>query len=200
MEVVRFTDQYELAALVYDMSPDELRERDERQAQVLQRWVALTDGETVGAVSTWLRPDDRMFLYFVGPDRAAYPPLTAAVVESLRRTVHTLADAADRETIEALQNAGFRTELVEERFRIRFDRAVSWLDRAWVPTGFSIHRANSVDEDRLFTLDNTLRQDTPGTDGWRGDRAWFHDELAEAPPFDSSARPASEPLTQSREE
>jgi GNAT superfamily N-acetyltransferase len=41
-----------------------------------------------------------------------------------------------------------------------------------------------VDEERLFVLDTTVRQDVPGTDGWRGDREWFREELAEAPPFD----------------
>lgn len=187
MEVLRFTDQYELAAVVYDLSSDELRGRDERQGQPLRRWIAVRDGEAVGAVSSWLRPDDRMFLYFVGHDRASYVPLTAAVVEALGRIVYTLVDAGDHEAVQALEAAGFDSELVEERFRIPFDKALGWLERAWIPSGFSIHPADTVDEDRLFTLDNTLRQDTLGTDGWRGDREWFHDELAEAPPFDPSA-------------
>lgn len=184
---MRFTGQYELAAVLYGMSPDELRGRDERQGQPLQRWIAISDGEAVGAVSTWSRPDNRTFLYFVGRDRTAYAPLTEAVVETLHRRVHTHIDANDTQAVEALEAAGFESELVEEGFRIRFDKALARLDRAWIPSGFSIHSADAVDEDRLFALDNTLRQDTLGTDGWRGDREWFHDELADAPPFDPSA-------------
>lgn len=187
MEIVRFTDQYELAAVVYDTSPADLRARDEKQCQPPQRWMALHDGEAVAAVSTWWRPDDRSFLYFAGRGLAAYSLLTDVVVEALRRSLHTFADAGDGELVDALQSAGFEIELVEEGFRIRFDTALRYLQRAWVPSGFSIHPADAVDEDRLFTLDNTLRQDTLGTDGWRGDRAWFHDELAESPPFDPSA-------------
>jgi GNAT superfamily N-acetyltransferase len=187
VEVVQFTDEYELAAPVYGISPEELRARDDRQGQPLQRWIALGHGRALGAVSTWLRPDDRMLLYFVGRDPAVYPPLTDAVVEALSRRVYTFVDADDREAVEALQDSGFATELVEERFRIRFDRALARLERAWVPAGFSIHPADAVDEDRLFALDNTLRRDTLGTDGWFGDRDWFRDELAESPPFDPSA-------------
>jgi GNAT superfamily N-acetyltransferase len=141
----------------------------------------------VGAVTTWSRPDSRTFLYLAGRDRSAYPQLTDAVVGTLRRRIHTHVDAGDSEAIVALAASGFDTELVEEGFRIRFDRALAWLDRAWIPSGFSIVSAAVVDEDRLFTLDNTLRQDTPGTDGWRGHRQWFHDEIAEAPPLDASA-------------
>ena len=184
---MRFTDEYELAAAVYDMAAAELRARDERQDQPLQRWMAVSDGEAVAAVTTWWRPDDRTFLYFVGADRAAYSLLTDAVVDALGRPVHTFVDAEDGELVEALRSAGFEVEVVEERFRIRFDRVLAWLRRAWVPSGFSIHPADTVDEDRLFILDNTLRQDTVGTDGWQGDRDWFHDELVESPPFDPSA-------------
>ena len=187
VKVVRFRDQYELAAGVYDVAAAELRALDERQGQPLQRWIAVHQGEAVAAVSTWRRPDDRTFLYFVGPDRAAYSLLTDAVVEALGQTAHTFADAGDGELVDALRSAGFKVELVEEGFRIRFDEVLARFRRAWVPSGLSIHSANAVDEDRLFALDNTLRQDTLGTDGWQGDRDWFHDELAESPPFDPSA-------------
>jgi GNAT superfamily N-acetyltransferase len=187
VEIVRFTDEYGLAAGVYDMAAAELRARDERQGQPLQRWLAVADGEASAAVSTWWRPDDRTFLYFVGPDQAAYSLLTDAVVDALDRPVHTFVDTEDHELVEAFRSAGFDVEVVEERFRIRFDHVLAWLRRAWVPTGFSIHPANTIDENRLFILDNTLRQDTVGTDGWRGDRGWFHEELTESPPFDPSA-------------
>jgi len=187
VEVLKFTDQYELAAGVYDMAAADLRARDERQGQPLQRWMAVHEGEAVAAVSTWWRPDDRIFLYFVGPDRAAYSLLTDAVVDALGRTVHTFANAGDGELVDVLRSAGFEIELVEEGFRIRFDEALARLRRAWVPSVLSIHPADTVDEDRLFILDNTLRHDTLGTDGWQGDRAWFHEELAESPPFEPSA-------------
>lgn len=186
IEVVRFTDQYEPAAVVYGTSAAALRERDERQDQPLQRWLAVQGAQVVAAVSTWSRPDLRTFLNFAG-HRAAYPRLTEAVVEELRKPVHTSAAADDAELARLLRSAGLDIELVEERFRIRFDEALARLRRAWAPPGLSIHPADSVDEEKLFNLDNRLRQDTPGTDGWRGNREWFHAELSESPPFDPSA-------------
>lgn len=37
-----------------------------------------------------------------------------------------------------------------------------------------------VDPDQLYELDLAMRNDVPGNDGWRGNRAWFNDELAAA--------------------
>lgn len=187
VEVLQFQHEYELVAPVYGVSPGELRARDDRQAQLLQRWVALDQGRAVGSVDTWLRPDDRMFLSFVGRKPAVWQPLADAVVAALGRPVYSFVDTDAPEAVAGLQAANFDIELEEERFRVRFDAALARLERAWLPSGFSIHPADTVDDDRLFTLDNTLRQDTPGTDGWRGDRDWFGRELAESPPFDPSA-------------
>ena len=39
------------------------------------------------------------------------------------------------------------------------------------PPGFAFRRADEVDEERLRQLDDALRQDVPGTDGWRWDAA-----------------------------
>ena len=187
MDVVQFSDQYALAAPLYEVSPGELRHRDELRGQPMFRWLAVREGVAAAAVTALPRPDGRMFLSFVGEDHPANGPLTVAASDSLRQPLFTFVAADDRRRVASLAMAGFETELVEEQFRIRFERALDLLDRAWLPSGFSIHRADHVDEDRLFTLDNTLRQDTPGTDGWRGDRSWFQQEIATSPPFDSAA-------------
>ena len=186
MNIVRFADEYELAAPLYDRSPEDLSARDRRQAQPVQRWLAIRNGAAVAAVSTWLRPDDRMFLHFVGHD-GAFGPLGEMAGETLGRPVHAIVDTASREGVDSLQRAGFEPEVASEAFEIRFDAALAWLRRAWVPAGFRIVAADAVDEDRLFDLDNTLRRDTPGTDGWRGDREWFREEFTESPPFDPTA-------------
>ena len=94
MQIQKFKDDYELAAEVYDRTPDELRRRDEQRVQPLRRWLALANNRTVAAVSAWLRPDDRMVLHFVGQHPEAYERLAEA--------------------------AHFRTELVADRFRIPF--------------------------------------------------------------------------------
>lgn len=187
MQVEAFIDQYELLAALSSTTADELRQRDKGQAGPPQRWIATRDGRPAGAVSAFRRPDQRTFLRFACPDPAAYGPLTGAAGRALGRRLHTLVDAEDVDALDALTAIGFRTVVVYEQFRIRFDRALAMLERARVPPGFSIYSADEVDEGRLFTLDNTLRQDTPGTEGWRGNRKWFRDELAESPPFDPAA-------------
>lgn len=187
MEIDIFTDQYEMAAGLYGTTDQELRRRDDRQSQPLQRWLAVDGGVAVGAVTTWLRPDDRTFLMFAGREPAVHAALAEAAAAALGRSVYTIVDADERDTVEALTTAGFATEAVGERFRIRFDQALLMLERAWIPSGVELHPADTVDENRLFTLDNTIRQDVLGTDGWSGDRQSFHEELTEAPPFDSTA-------------
>ncbi len=141
----------------------------------------------MAAVTALRRPDTRMFVSFVGSEPAAYGPLTEAAARSLGRPVSTMVDEDDVPKVAALRDAGFEPENVSERFRIGFGDVLPRLTRAWVPSGFSIHPADEVDEDRLFALDNAVRHDVPGTDGWQGDRRWFHEELAEAPPFDPAA-------------
>lgn len=52
------------------------------------------------------------------------------------------------------------------------------------PSGYRFVRADAVDEDRLRRLDDLLRQDVPGTDGWRWEPADFRDETWGNPHFD----------------
>jgi ribosomal protein S18 acetylase RimI-like enzyme len=52
------------------------------------------------------------------------------------------------------------------------------------PPGISFLTADRVDEDRLRELDDLLRQDVPGTDGWHWEPADFHEETWDNPHFD----------------
>jgi GNAT superfamily N-acetyltransferase len=48
------------------------------------------------------------------------------------------------------------------------------------PAGFELLTADRIEEDRLRELDDHLRQDVPGSDGWRWDAAGFRAELSGA--------------------
>jgi len=56
--------------------------------------------------------------------------------------------------------------------------------RAETPPGIRLLRADQVDETSLRRLDDALRQDVPGTDGWQWDEADFHEETYGSPHFD----------------
>jgi GNAT superfamily N-acetyltransferase len=45
-------------------------------------------------------------------------------------------------------------------------------------------RADQIEEEQLRLLDDLLRQDVPGTDGWRWDAEGFHEETYDAADFD----------------
>lgn len=177
MQVVRFRDQYDAVAPLYDVDEAQLRARDERQSQELRRWFAVESGAPIGAVVTWLRPDDRLFLMFRVTDVGAYGPLTEAAAEALGRSVSTTCDDAEADRLAALQSAGFRIEMTNDRFVVPFDVALRFAQRAWVPSGYEIRSVADVDEGRAFDLDNAVRNLVPGTDGWVGDRQWFGEEL-----------------------
>lgn len=182
MEILRFTDQYDFAAPLYGLEPDELRQRDHGSDP--SRWLAVTADGAVAACDSFERPDRRTFLRFAGAGHDAHAALATAAGRDLGRRVFAVVDEANREQLNALRDVGFSTEVVGERFRIGFDRALDWLRHARPPGGFTMRSADGVDEDRLFTLDNAIRNDVPGSDGWRGDRDWFRDEFSERPPFD----------------
>jgi len=117
----------------------------------------------------------------------AYPQLVAAAARDVGGNLYASADSDDADLLGALVLAGFIPEMEAERFQIRFDKALGWLNRARVPSTFGVEPANRVDVDRLVALDNIIRDDVPGTDGWHADRSWIHDELSDAPPFDPAA-------------
>lgn len=184
MHVTKLTDQFDAVAALLGTTPGEARDRFAGNGA--PSWLAIDGGTPVGLATARARPDRRTFLAFTVAAPAAYGPLARAAAATCG-DLHAAIDAADREAESALQACGFVTEVVTERFLVPFDRALTVLGRARPASGFTILGADEADEGRLFTLDNAIRQDVPGSDGWRGDRAWFREELADSPPFDPAA-------------
>mgnify|MGYP001823545003 CR=1 FL=1 len=176
MDVFRFDQHYELAAPLFDLTPDQLADRD-RQRSDTTRWLATSDNSALAAVDVVVRPDGRAFLGFRGSQRHAWRPLADATTAAMGRPVYATLAADDLEAIHTLEAAGFVLDLVFERFRVRFDDALAVLRRAWLPKSVNIHTADSVNMEKPFELDNTLRQDVPGINGWQGNRAGFREEI-----------------------
>jgi GNAT superfamily N-acetyltransferase len=124
-----------------------------------------------------IRPDGRRF---VRPREVSSAP---------PGDVYCTVDESDEDGLALCERLGFVVNRRESRFLLPTDPDVTGLRLASVPEGFSLLRADEVDLDRLRLLDDALRQDVPGTDGWRWDEAGFQAELDGA--FDPATYPVA---------
>ena len=155
-----------------------------RMARALT-WRALDAGVIAGEVSARLRPDGRWFLYFDAWRADAYPPLADAVASDLCRDLYVSLEDAEFDALDACAAAGFAVHRRESYYRIPTDPAVTRLTGAALPAGLDLISAADADITRLRLLDDALRQDVPGTDGWRWDPDEFRDETF-SPFFDAA--------------
>ena len=147
-------------------------------------WRAFAGEEGVGVVRALLRPDERCFVFFDACRTEAYGPLLAAVGRALGRDLYATVDEADDEGRALYEQLGFVVNRRESEYLIPTDPQVTGLCGVEEPPGFVLVGADQVAEDRLRVLDDTLRQDVPGTDGWRWDEAGFREETFGSPSFD----------------
>jgi RimJ/RimL family protein N-acetyltransferase len=120
----------------------------------------------------WTRPDGRCFV-FGEPDD-----------ELQAGRVFATADEADEARLEALARLGFAVRRRELVLRLATDPAAWDVSAVDPPSGIALVPADRVDEDRLRLLDDLLRQDVPGTDGWKWSRAGFRAETYDSADFD----------------
>jgi len=116
---------------------------------------------------TFLRPDGRRFV--IGPPDGDLP----------EGELFARVDESDVEQLRALEDLGF----VRERRELDLVLPTA-VPRLPVPTGFSAVRADDMDEEALRLLDDELRQDVPGTDGWLWTADDFREETFLSPQFD----------------
>jgi len=121
----------------------------------------------------WTRPDGRCFVF--GEPDDDLPP---------GRVYATTAEG-DEARVRALGGRGFavcRRELVLE---LPTDPAAWSVPAAETPPpGVAFVRADRFAEARLRALDDLLRHDVPGTEGWRWSPEGFREETYESPDFD----------------
>src|SRR4051794_16011651 len=121
------------------------------------------------AMRHWIRPDGRCFV-FGEPDDAL----------PLGRRLYATADESDAAILRSLAGLGFtfhRRELVLRIPTCDASWAVATVDP---PPGITFVRADAHDERQLRVLDDLLRQDVPGTDGWKWSPDGFHEETYES--------------------
>jgi ribosomal protein S18 acetylase RimI-like enzyme len=117
----------------------------------------------------WVRPDGRRFVRLSELDVASDEELYIDV------------DEEEAAVVARCLERGFVVNRRESVYRVPTARGPDLP----VPDGFVFVRADTVDERRLRVLDDALRQDVPGTDGWCWDEPGFLEELWQ-PAFDAS--------------
>jgi ribosomal protein S18 acetylase RimI-like enzyme len=137
----------------------------------------------VGTVKALLRPDNRCFIFFDSCRADAYQPLLAAAAESVDCDLYISVDEADSGKLASYLPLGLEVSRREGCYRVPTSPNATGLGGARLPTGLAVISAEDADEDRLRLLDDALRQDVPGADGWRWDAAGFHEETF-SPAFD----------------
>jgi ribosomal protein S18 acetylase RimI-like enzyme len=139
-------------------------------------WRALDGDVVAGEVSARVRPDSRCFVYFDTWRADAYPPLADAIARDLRRDLFVTLEDAEYDALDACATAGFIVHRRESYYRIPVDPAVTGLAGATLPAGLDVISAADADITRLRLLDDALRHDVPGAEGWRWDPEEFRAE------------------------
>jgi hypothetical protein len=152
---------------VVRIPPDPAAAPDDPRALPELTWRAFDGDEVAGHVSAWLRPDNRCQLFFDLWRPDAYAPLADAVARDLRRDLYVTLDDGELDAFEACVAAGFTEYRRESYYRIPVESALTALAGTTMPAGLDVLSAVDADLDRLRLLDDALRQDVPGAEGWR---------------------------------
>jgi ribosomal protein S18 acetylase RimI-like enzyme len=147
-------------------------------------WRALAGGEVAGEAHAMLRPDRRWFVSVDSWTPAAFSALVSAVTDDLRHDLYTMIDEDDEAGLRDWGAAGFTVLRREHHYLIPTSTHRTRLTGATLPAGISLISADAVDEDGLRLLDEALRQDVPGSDGWVNDPQEFREYTFDERHFD----------------
>jgi GNAT superfamily N-acetyltransferase len=168
---------------VVRVPPDPAASPDDPRTLPEPTWRALDGDQVAGHVSLWQRPDGRSQLFFDTWRGDAYAPLAEAVAHDLRQDLYLSLDDGELEALEACAEAGFAEHRRESYYRIPTDPSVTGLTDTRLPEGLDVVSATDAELDRLRLLDDALRQDVPGAEGWRWQPEDFRKETF-GPGFD----------------
>jgi ribosomal protein S18 acetylase RimI-like enzyme len=128
-------------------------------------WHALEDDRVVGRGHLHRRPDDRAFVSADAWQDPVTLALLAAIADDVPGDLHTNVAADDADQLALLAGAGYAEHRRDEEVLIPVRTALAAIAGA-VPPGLTIVSADEKEAERLAELDDLLRQDVPGCDGW----------------------------------
>jgi RimJ/RimL family protein N-acetyltransferase len=134
---------------------------------VLGERVAREAATTYPELSVLTRPDGRRVVRPDGSWTQLAADAAAALAERHGGPVVAAVSERDEDALTALLSAGFVVSRREALIAFEVAAALEALAGADLPPGIETRSAADVDEDALRLLDDELRQDVPGTDGWR---------------------------------
>lgn len=147
-------------------------------------WNLVRGGEVTGSAHGTCRSDGRWFVSIDAWDVAADRPLLAAMIEDLRHDLYTNVDGADEPELRRWRGLGFEPGRREVLLDVPVDPAVTRLRPSAPVDGIVLLSADAVDETALRELDDTLRADVPGCDGWVNDPTEFRQYTFDERQFD----------------
>jgi RimJ/RimL family protein N-acetyltransferase len=151
---------------------------------VLGERVAPEAATTYPELSALTRPDGRCVVRPDGPWTTLVAAAAAALAQHRGAPVLTTVDERDEDALTALIGAGFVVSRREALIAFDVSTALQELTGADLPAGVETSSAVDVDEDALRLLDDELRQDVPGADGWRSTPQEFREHTFADPEFD----------------
>ncbi len=146
-------------------------------------WNYIRGNDTAASAHARCRPDRRWFVSIDAWDEDAYAPLMTAMSEDLRQDLY-MNVSGDDEGLERWRKLGFEIGRREIEFTIPVDPSRTGLTDAPPPDGIVLISADAVDEQGLRELDDRLRADVPGTDGWLNDPQEFREYTFDERHFD----------------
>ncbi len=148
-------------------------------------WRAFDGAESVGAVRARLMPDSRWRIGFESCREDAYRPLLDALAAGTGgEDLYVNAGERDPESQARYAGLGFVVNRREGYFRIPTAPAITGLVKAEPAADVVLISAIDADEEDLRLLDQALREDVPGSDGWIWDPVDFREETFDSPDFD----------------
>jgi ribosomal protein S18 acetylase RimI-like enzyme len=148
-----------------------------------RQWHALDDDQVVGRASLSRRPDGRAYLAADAWKDEVTVALLRAAIEDVPGPLHGTVAEDDAAQLALLAGVGFAEVRREHEYLVPVAGVLAGTTGA-VPAGFRIVSAAEVDLAGLMRLDDALRQDVPGTDGWVNELESFRDYTFGAPQFD----------------
>lgn len=128
-------------------------------------WIARKDDAELGRISAVKRPDERWFVACDSWSDDAHAALVDAVAGDLRQPLYATIDESDAESLARYTASGFAVHRREDEFTVDVSTALATLPDIQL-AGYTFASATDVDEAGLRALDEALREDVPGCDGW----------------------------------